>query len=214
MKGVPGTKHILYRKNLNVYEIVKNINGKNEYFGRYHTLTEAIKWRDYFIEHDWPVELRLIGTINKNIYFRLGKYRIIKSINGHDYYFGSFDTLEEAEERVKQIRLKGWENVIRDNERLVETTVTNIIQIPNGKYEIVKHLNNTRETFGVFDTYEEAEQEVKLLRRCNWDYDALCESLDETDNGERFVDNTKKLGLAYKKEKQNDFFWAKHEGII
>lgn len=179
-----GEKYIHYRENLDVYEIIKSINGHNEYFGRYHTLTEAKKWRDYFIEQDWDINQRLIGTINKNIYFKLGKYRIIKHINGKDYMFGSFNTLTEAEKRLHEIRLKGWMNVINDNERLLETTVSNIIQIPNGKFEIVKNIDGVKHTFGVFNTLEEAEDEVKLLRKSNWDYDALCESHDETNNGE------------------------------
>ena len=177
-------RYIQYRQDLNVYEIIKRINGRNEYFGRYHDLSEAKKWRDYFIEQDWDINQRLLGTINKNIYFKLGKYRIIKHINGKDYMFGSFNTLEEAEKRLHEIRLKGWMNVINDNERLLETTVSNIIQIPNGKFEIVKNIDGVKYTFGVFNTLEEAEVEVKLLRKSNWDYDALCESHDETNNGE------------------------------
>ena len=101
-----GEKYISYRKDFDVYEIVKNINGHNEYFGRYPTLAEAKKWRDYFIEHNWDKNQRLIGTPNKNIYFKLGKYRIIKKINGRDYHFGSFDTLAEAEKRVQEYTIK------------------------------------------------------------------------------------------------------------
>lgn len=215
MRDVPGTKHILYRSNLDVYEIVKNINGKNEYFGRYHSLQEAKHWRDYFIEHDWDINLRLIGTVNKNIYFKLGKYRIIKKINGKDYYFGSFETFEEAERRVIEIRKKGWEQVILDNEQLIKTTVSNIVCLPNGKFEIVKTINGVKETFGVFEDYCDAEEEVKLLRKCNWDYDAICESINEAIVEEGlFLDNSKKLKSSYSPKSGNDFFWAKHEGLI
>ena len=212
MKGVPNTQHIGYRKNLDVYEIIKNVNGKNEYFGRYHNLKDAIKWRDYFQENNWNTHLRLIGTPNKNIYLKLGKYRILKKINGKEYYFGSFNTYEEAETRVNQIRLKGWENVIRDNEQLIETTVTNIIQLRNGKYEIVKNINGVKETFGIFQTYEEAEKEVKLLRKCNWDYDAICEGINEDED--IFIDNDKKMQSSFEKTPKNDFYWAKQEGLI
>ena len=198
-------KYISYRKNLNVWEIIKNINGKNEYFGRYHTLKEAIKWRDYFIKNNWNLDLRLIGTPNKNIYYKLGKYRIIKKIDGVDYTFGSFNTLTEAEKRIEEIKLKGWENVIRDNERLIETTVKNIIKLPNGKYEIIKNINGVKHTFGVYNTYEKAEEEVKLLRKCNWDYEALCESIDESQNGIIFISDDKKLKTSFEKQpKRND----------
>lgn len=211
-----GEKYIGYRENLGVYEIVKNINGSNEYFGRYHSLQEAVHWRDYFMEHDWDTDLRLIGTPNKNIYFKLGKYRITKRINGKDLSFGSFNTLAEAEERLKEIRLKGWENVIRDNERFLKTTVSNIIQLPNGKYEIIKNIDGVKETFGVYNTLEDAEAEVQLLRRCNWDYDAVCESIDETDDGLIFVEADKKLDMSFQKlKRRNDgYLFNKYINVI
>ena len=215
MKGIPNTKHIIHRKHLDVYEIIKNVNGKNEYFGRYHTLPEAIKWRDYFKENNWNLNLRLIGTPNRNIYFKLGKWRIIKKINGKDYYFGSFDNLEDAEKRVKEIRLTGWSNIINTNSRLLETTTKNIVKLPNGKYEIVKTINHTKYTFGIFNTYEEAEKEVKLLRQCEWDYEALCESINETDKGITvFLDKLMVTSFEKKHSRPEDHYWAKHEGLI
>ena len=199
-----GEKYISYRENLDVYEIVKNINGCNEYFGRYHTLEEAVKWRDYFIANDWDVNLRLIGTPNKNIYFKLGKYRIIKNIDGKEYYFGSFETFEEAEKRVKDIRLKGWEQVIFDNEQLLETTTSNIIELANGKFEIVKTINGVKETFGLFDNYADAEKEVKLLRKCNWDYDIICEGIDESVDGVAWLNGVSRIRTTFQKQKQRN----------
>ncbi|MBQ6220119.1 MAG: hypothetical protein IJH63_10280 [Methanobrevibacter sp.] len=181
-------KYIQYREDLDVYEIIKNINGKNEYFGRYHNFEEAKKWRDYFQSNGWNVNERLVGSINKNIKFHNGKYRIYKNIDYKEYYFGSFDSLEEATNRLFMLRREGWRNVLNDNTRLQETTTKNIIKLPNGKYEIVKTINGIKETYGVFDDYETAVAEVKLLRKCNWDYDALCEGIDETSDGLKFLE--------------------------
>lgn len=203
-----GEKYIHYRENYGAYELIKNIDGHNEYFGRYPTLEDAKKWRDYFIANNWDINQRLIGTVNKNIYFKNNKYLIIKHINGKDYYFGTYHTIEEAEKRVKEIRKKGWEKIIKDNERLISTTVSNIIELPNGKYEIIKHIDGVRETFGVFEDYNDAENEVKLLRKSNWDYDALCESIDETINGEpKWLSGDVKLKTGWTKEiKRNDAY--------
>lgn len=213
MRGISGTRNISYRSNLDVYEVVKRINGKLEYFGRFHNLDDAIKCRDYFIEHDWDLKLRLIHTTNKNIKFRRGKWIIYKNIDYKEYYFGSFNTYYEAETRLKEIRLKGWEKVILDNERLIETTTSNIIQLPNGKFEIVRYSNGEKNTFGVFNTYEEAQSEVKLLRKCNWDYDALCESIDETINGH--LVNESKFGTFFEKhESRNDYYMAVKGGWL
>lgn len=121
-----------------------------------------------------------------------------------------FNTYEEAEKRLKEIRLKGWEKVILDNERLIETTTSNIIQLSNGKFEIIHNIKGKKHTFGVFNTYEEAESEVKLLRKCNWDYDALCESIDETENGVIPITNIR-FGSTFQKRKQrNDYYLAKN----
>ena len=193
MRVVPGTKYIQYVKG--AYNILKRIDGELIYFGRYDSLDEAIKWRDFFMENDWNTDLRLIGTKCKNIYYEKSRYIIVKEIKGKKYYFGSFKTYEEAETRLKQIRLEGFENIIQNNTRLIETTTRNIIRLRNGKYEIRKVINGVLETFGVFNTYEEAEAEVKLLRQCGWDYDILCECIDETiDGGSEFLGEKKWSG--------------------
>ena len=62
-----------------------------------------------------------------------------------------------------------------------------IDQLPYGKFIIRKTINGKRLTWGVFNTFEEAEHERELLRQCNWDYDAL-ESIDDSIEGESFLD--------------------------
>lgn len=209
MKGIPGTKYISYRKHLDVYEIIKVINRKTEYFGRYHSLEDAIKWRDFFIENEWNTDLRLIGTPNKNIKFNHGKYLIYKNIDGKEFSFGSFDNYEDAEKRVNEIRLIGWEKVIFNNERLLETTVKNIIKLPNGKYQVRKMIDGKQYYFGVYNNYEDAVEEVKFLRKCNWNYDAI-DSIDESNDGVHFVDKTKMLKRTYSPKSGNDEYWARY----
>ena len=41
------------------FKIIKYVNGRNRYFGTYQSIDEAIKYRDYCIEHDWNEELRI-----------------------------------------------------------------------------------------------------------------------------------------------------------
>lgn len=45
-------------KNRNKYMIMKLVNGKNEYFGRFDTLEEAKIYRDFLEEHDWDVKYK------------------------------------------------------------------------------------------------------------------------------------------------------------
>ena len=103
-------------------------------------------------------------------------FQIERKINGKYCYFGLGSTL------IIALMKKDW--VVANNwKKRYPTNYTYISKRKNGKFQIVKRMNGKTENFGMFNTYEEAENEVKLLKQCNWDYDALCESFDETING-------------------------------
>ena len=46
-----GEKYITY--NQGKYLIKRRVNGKEQYFGRYNTLEDAVKMREYCEEHGW-----------------------------------------------------------------------------------------------------------------------------------------------------------------
>lgn len=184
MWGIPNTKHIVKGHNHGTYEIIKKINGKNEYFGVFHSLEDAIKARELLIKEDWNLDLRLVFTSVSNIVERPdGKFEIRKKIDGKEYYFGRYSTREKAEKIVMIFKIKGWKNMLKKNQRLFYTPHKNIVPTPNGKFTIKKMINKKSDTYGTFNTFEEAYEEVLKLRECDWDYDALCESLDETEKG-------------------------------
>lgn len=84
---------------------------------------------------------------------------------------------------VNYFKRKGWENCL--HERLSYTAIKNIIFDNRcNKFIIRKMINKEVIDFGRFDTYEEAVAEVELLKKCNWSMDALCESIDETNDGD------------------------------
>ena len=51
----------------------------------------------------------------KNYYYdkRAGKYRILKHVRGKEYYFGSYETEEEAIDHVRELRENGWNGLIK-----------------------------------------------------------------------------------------------------
>lgn len=86
------------------YMIGKQVNDHYYYFGNYQSLEKAQKVRDYFVEHDWPINDRFkFIEIPKTRYLRktkAGNYKIVKwlEVNGIKkmVYFGTYSTIDKA----------------------------------------------------------------------------------------------------------------------
>ena len=117
-----------------------------------------------------------------------GYIRVRKSINGKNYNFGSYKSLEEAIGARDYFESKGWENCL--DERLKYSTKPKYWTITRtGKYIPQKRVNGEIVYGCTCNSLEEVENEVKLLEKCGWDYDALCESIDDTVDGRIIVRN-------------------------
>jgi len=165
MKSIPFTNHIKFSNGR--YNVVYNTNeGDNLYYGSYDTLIEALMVRDKVAFENYP------KPKYKYIYYNGYSYTIQKWIDGTNISFGSYSTLSEAKKMIKYFESKGWENCL--HERSCYTSVKNIIfDNRRNKFIIKKMINKETIDFGSFDTYEEAEAEVKLLKKCNWDKDVF-----------------------------------------
>lgn len=101
--------HIYY--NGTCYFIQKN----QEYYGSYSTRAEAKNAVKFFKEHDWDrsyVKYKRDMTNPISKYITRGydsKYRIIKSIDGKVETFGTFRTLNEAEEERDRCVKYDWD---------------------------------------------------------------------------------------------------------
>lgn len=84
-------------KNRNKYMIMKRVNSKNEYFGRFDTLEEAKIYRDFLEEHDWDVKYKKSAKPS-NIYYNKNQniYVLRKTVNHERVHFGTYSSLEEA----------------------------------------------------------------------------------------------------------------------
>lgn len=73
--------------------VVRDKGKSQKYRGRFDNLEDAKK-------------MALI--YNANISHRTKGYRVQRRINGRTRYFGRYQTLEEAEERVRELEKQGW----------------------------------------------------------------------------------------------------------
>ena len=99
------------RKSGNNYRIDKDIDGKKYNFGTYDTLDEAIFFRDYFQENDWPLDERLKYT-NAPLYISGNPERgweVRKIIDGECLHMGTFKKYGEAEKEVEIYKQCGWD---------------------------------------------------------------------------------------------------------
>ena len=113
---------------------------------------------------------------------------IQKRINGKLIHFGYYLTLKEARKYRDYFIKNDWDTTFRlkFSKKRKEGYIE---QLPNGKWIIRKTIKGERLTWGIFTDYESAEEELNKLRMCDWDYSALCESLDERINGMKIINN-------------------------
>lgn len=171
------------------YDIIKN----GTYYGtvRNKTLAEqivhALKKVDFDVDklpEWWIEELKPYSESKYYIKTPNGKFTVVKqmNINGKRRvkYFGTFDTEEEAQERVYFLKKYNW-----DLDKLPETNDEYILRIKKGRHKyyyynnnsnkwcVVKYINNKYVYFGEYCTEEEAKTRVDELIIVNWDTDKL-----------------------------------------
>lgn len=104
-----GHKYIYYCGKDDRYCVQRRIKGKLYTYGRFETLEEAIKCKKYFQRRRWEYNDRYKRK-SKHPYIthKGNRYYIIKTINGTRYVFGSYDNLEEAEEKRDEFIKNNW----------------------------------------------------------------------------------------------------------
>lgn len=164
----------IYKTHNGKYAIIKTINYEKHYFGVFDTLDDAIKYKEYCIEHNWDLNCKITANSHEKQYicFQNGKYTIRKSINGKLKVFGRYDTLEEAIEHRNELINNNWNNSENNDE--YTQRLEYLKTIPNiyynlGKYVIRKYIKNQSVSFGAFDSLEEALKHKEYCEENNWD---------------------------------------------
>lgn len=122
-----------------------------------------------------------------------GKFMITKWVNGKKYYFGRFDTLEEARSVRDYFIEHGWDITERFKFRKVKP-FQHIMISEEGNYRVVKRINGKLTHFGTFHNLKDAQLERDLLMKFDWDLDKICECADE---GESWI--TKSMKTSFQK---------------
>ena len=110
-----------------------------------------------------------------------GKYEVRKWFKKEQKVitFGRFNTLKEALHYRNYFIKKGWPLELKGKYGSRPKNYS-----PTGKgYQITKQFNKKQIYFDFIWSEEDAKKEVGAYRKCNWDLEAVCESLDETIDG-------------------------------
>ena len=101
-------------------------------------------------------------------------FPVYKCVDGRSRFFGQGRTLIEALMIRDWCIANNWEKRYSKH-----STGEKYICIVNGDYRVAKHIDGVCENFGSFKNLEEAIKERDLCIACNWDWDEICECIDE-----------------------------------
>lgn len=153
------------------FQIRKRIDGERFYFGTYKTEEEVKNRVEFLKKKNWNVKY-MVKQSPKYYHKVNDKYQVCKNINNRMYYFGIYDTEEEAKNMVAFLKHHNWDLRYAH----IHNPETKHIVKSHGKYHI-KHFNKDTgklEHYGTFSTLEEAQAERDLYVRCNWDWELIC----------------------------------------
>ena len=145
------------------------------------------------------------GTENIRLSASKTRYELIKCVDYKNIYFGSGRTLIEALVKRDYLEANNWtKKQYQPNatgEKYIYEKGSHFIIIKNGS------------SFGTFNTLNEAIYERDLLIEFAWDIEKICECVDESTNGEKWLDGVKRKS-SFQKRIRNDYFLAKRGGIL
>lgn len=94
-------------------------------------------------------------------------YEIFKQLNGKWTYLGRGKTLIIALMKRDWCQANNWERY-PSNFKYIKKT-------PNGNFIITKRTNRKIESYGTFKTLKEAQKEVEVLKKYDWDLEDVCD---------------------------------------
>ena len=169
--GVNKSKNY-YKNSKGTYSVIHCENYKTYSYGTFKTEAEAQRHVYFMRKFGWhpfyrnPPKNNLPKYITKN---RNGKYYISRKINGRTYSFGRYTSILDATKRVKFLEDHQW-NLKYANIKKPKELPKYIYKTASNNYEIRKTVNGKLRSFGIFKTIQDAEAEVELLKKEEWDY--------------------------------------------
>ena len=174
-------RYIKESKNGKKYVIEKRIGEKIIYCGTYNSLRDAKFARDYFEKNNWNttkidkifqlLQSKSIENISKYIHTDGTKYHIQKTINKKQFYFGRYDTLDDAIAARKYFIEHDWnpEDISKLNmAKKYNTNKHKFIQKTIGGYQLKKNINGKNVYFGNYSTLDEALTAREYFEKHGW----------------------------------------------
>ena len=154
------------------FHIQKKICGKCLYFGIYRTEEEVKNRVEFLKKKNWNVKYMVKQSPKYYHKVYNDKYQVCKKINNRMYYFGIYDTEEEAKNMVAFLKQHNWDLHYAH----IHNPETKYINKHHEIYQICRFNKDTGKTeyYGSFHTLEEAKAERDLLEKCNWDWELIC----------------------------------------
>ena len=176
-------KYIIFTNNY--YRVRKILNGKHKNFGSFKDIEKACNLRDLLIDNDWD-ESKIPkqyfsdhsnseGKYGKYITFKNNYYRISKTINGKQKFFGSFKDINNAIVLRDLLIENGWvesgipKKFFSDHSSSNKSKYGKNIIFVNDYFKVNKQINGKRKMFGSFENVENALRLRDLLNKNDWD---------------------------------------------
>lgn len=107
------------------------------------------------------------------------KWIVAKTIKQKYYYFGSYTTREEAEERVKELISTSWDGF--DTEHSYFYRNIHLTSYPIHNQYCVKHFSPEGDCFQeLYNDLRQALHDRDFFEECDWDLDTITDNYDST----------------------------------
>lgn len=154
------------------YRIAKWEKGRVRYYGKSHYYPEAVKIRDYLVEHGWKRPVLHKKSVSPNKYLQRmsnGRYTIQKKGKG----YGTYDSYQEAIQMRNKLIENGWDSSIVQYQRGKNNPYRHIWTDNEGTYKVHKWVGDVMVHFGTYHSLEDAVCERDFWESINWDFDLL-----------------------------------------
>ena len=130
---------------------------------------------------DWskvPEHIRKTKRTVPNSQYPVSEYyKLFKRINGNDIIIGVYATLSDVLKVRDWLAENNWDYQNQPLEllklKLTKKEPKYYSKTPNGKYAVNKTKGNQTIRYGTYDTREEAQEVVELLKKNNWNKECL-----------------------------------------
>lgn len=172
-------EHKYYRKQGNKFIICKYINGKTRIFGSVDSEETAKSIVNILFKNNWdintlPLKFQEDLKPRKPKYYSYsnGKYNISHVVDGEYTFYGSFDTVDEAEKMVSELIKANW-NVnylpLEFKNKLNSKPKYYTFNKKDNAFVVQKWVNGEKVHFGYYKTEEEAKARVEELKKNGWE---------------------------------------------